>query len=81
MSRRVPTVLWPSASEDATLSEAAASIRAIIAGVAKTGSIPLPMASAVFSCVTLTALRPLMPVSSMFSTKMEGYMMHVVRPD
>ena len=75
ISRRVPTVLWPPSSPDATLSDAAASMRATIAGVASTGRVPLPIASAVFSCVTLTALRPLMPVSSMNPGEREAYMM------
>lgn len=64
-SRCVPTVLDPSSRKGATLSLAVASMSAIIAGVAKTGSVPLPSASAVLFCVTSTVFSPLMPVVSM----------------
>ena len=64
-SRWVPTVLVPGSRCGATLLLAVASMRAIMAGVAKTGSVPEPTASAVFSGVTETVLVPLMPASIM----------------
>lgn len=48
MSSFVPTVHCPSSRYGATLRHAVSSIKAIIAGVANTASVPLPTAAAVF---------------------------------
>jgi len=61
MSRCVPTVLDPSSRKGATLSLAVLSISAIIAGVAKTGSVPLPTDAAVLPSSTVILCSPLMP--------------------
>ena len=62
ISSAVPTVPLPSSSSDATLSKAVFSISAIIAGVANTSIVPLPIAFAVLSKVTVISFLPLIPV-------------------
>lgn len=54
----VPTLLWPSSRPSAMALQAAFSIRAIIYGVANTGSAPEPTAAAVFSGVTTVEAVP-----------------------
>ena len=61
ISSAVPTVPLPSSSSDATLSKAVFSISAIIAGVANTSIVPLPIAFAVLSKVTVISFLPLIP--------------------
>ena len=75
ISRCVPTVLVPSSRKGPTLSLAVCSMRAIMAGVAKTGRFPLPRAIAVLDSVTSTDLLPLIPVFIM-----EGRWKHGVKP-
>ena len=57
----VPTLLWPSSRPSAMALQAAFSIRAIIYGVANTGSAPEPTAAAVFSGVTTAEAVPTAP--------------------
>ena len=64
----VPTVPCPGSRNAATLLQAVSSASAITAGVANTGSSPLPIACAVNSFVTTCSLFPLIPVvSTVFS--------------
>ena len=62
--RLVPTVPVPRSSSGATDFQQAFSISAATAGVASTGSSPLPTACAVFSVVTRSAAWPLIPGSN-----------------
>lgn len=59
--RRTPTLVRPAPSSGATLAAAARSMHAASAGVANTGSSPLPMARAVFSAQTAHAAWPRTP--------------------
>ena len=56
----------PSSSPEATLFHAVISISAVMAGVANTSRVPLPMAFAVLDSVTRTSSLPLIPAVSMF---------------
>ena len=71
-SRWVPTVPSPSFRPAWTALTAAFSIRAIIWGVANTGSRPLPTAAAVFSSVTTHWARPLAPTCSDMGMLLSG---------
>lgn len=60
-----PTVVAPSGNAPATANMAAFSISATMAGVAKTGMSPEPMAAAVFCGVTVVRLTAVSPFSNM----------------
>ena len=62
---RVPTVPLPGSSSGATACQQAFSISAATAGVASTGSSPLPSARAVSAVVTQSSACPQMPGCNM----------------
>ena len=64
----VPTVVMPSSSSGAMACQQVFSTSAATAGVASTGSSPLPIARAVFSVVTRSAACPLHPTCIMVSS-------------
>ena len=67
MSKWIPTVPSPASKYGATLVHAVFSMRAIIAGVANTSSVPLPIVFAELDSSAVTFQVPLIPTSKLIS--------------